>query len=183
VEQRLASTPRVAGQLAGLEREHEHLFSSFQEFSAKRLEAGVAADMERSQKGEKFRVLEDAVSENQATSPNRLIILAMSLVLGLGLGCALAVLAEASDRSFRDARTLQDRIGIPVLASVPEVLLASDFAAKRRKRMIQGVLAAGIAATTLTVSIAGNWYVNGLPGFVKALSGSDDPTAPPSRSE
>ena len=49
----------MAEQLSSLEREQEHRFQSFQDFSTRRLEAGVAASMERRQKGEKFRLLEE----------------------------------------------------------------------------------------------------------------------------
>ena len=178
VETRLSATPRVAEQLASLEREHDHLFNSYQDYSSKRLEASVAADMERRQKGEKFRVLEEAVAENQAASPNRPVILAMGIMLGLGLGFAIAVLLEASDRSYHDARSLQDSLGIPVLASVPKVMLASDFAAQRRRRAIQAVAAAAVTGAVVFASIAGNWYVNGPPGFVSNLvNGSGDVAA------
>ncbi len=57
---RLAATPRVAEQLDALEREYKNLAVSANAFSNKRLEAGVAANMERRQKGEQFRVLEPA---------------------------------------------------------------------------------------------------------------------------
>lgn len=174
IEARMAATPRVQEQLSALEREHEHLFNSFQDFSAKQLDASVAADMERRQKGEKFRVLEAAVAEREASSPNRPVILVMSLLLGLGLGFATALLVEASDRSFHDARSLQESLGIPVLASVPEVVLASDIAGKRRRRMINAVAAVAVAGAVLVVSLAGNWYVNGLPGFVDDLVGNQE---------
>jgi uncharacterized protein involved in exopolysaccharide biosynthesis len=81
VEARLADTPRVAERLASLEREHDHLFASYQDFSAKRLEAGVAADMERRQKGEKFRVLEQAIPESEPASPMPVLIAVPPVVL------------------------------------------------------------------------------------------------------
>ncbi|MAG32920.1 MAG: hypothetical protein CL908_18745 [Deltaproteobacteria bacterium] len=183
IEKRLEGTPRVAEQLVGLQRQYAHLSSSFQDYSAKRLEAAVAADMERRQKGERFRVLEEAVPEQQAASPNRPIIMIMSLMLGLGLGFAAAVLVEASDRSYHDARSLQDKLGIPVLASVPEVMLASDFASRRRRRVLNAFVAAAITGMVLVVSVAGNWYVNGLPGFIQELASDQGAQEAPADTE
>ena len=56
----MAGTPQVAETLDAMEREYKHLFESFQDFSNRRLEATVQADLERRQLGEQFRVLEAA---------------------------------------------------------------------------------------------------------------------------
>jgi polysaccharide chain length determinant protein (PEP-CTERM system associated) len=187
LETRMAETPKVAEQLASLEREHEHLFRSFQQYSAKRLEAGVAADMERRQKGEKFRVLEAAVPNAQPASPNRPVILALGLVLGVMVGGGLGLLAEVTDLSFHEPRSLQSRLGIPVLAAVPPVLLESDRALSRARR-VRGLFgAAVVASVVLVASLAGNWMVNGPPGPLAGLvragageavpAGADQPPA------
>lgn len=179
IEDRLAKTPQVQAQLSGLERDYEHLFGSFQDYSEKQLAASVAADMERRQQGERFRLLEEAVPAEELASPNRPVIILVGLIFGLGLGLAAALLAEANDRSFHDSRTLQDRLGIPVLASVPEVILASDRALARRKRFRTAILASIVTGTVLVVSVAGNWYVNGLPGVLQELRGGGETTAAP----
>lgn len=172
-EQRLAATPRVAETLGALEREHEHLSSQYREFSDKLQSASVAADMESRQKGEKFRLLERAFPPPDATSPNRPLIVALSLFLGLALGGGLAVLAEAADRSFRSGRVLQPAVGLPVLASIPRIVLESDRVAMRRRRLRQAVAAAAFVLVVLAGSVAGNWMVNGTPGAVKELFGGE----------
>jgi hypothetical protein len=172
LETRMAETPKVAEQLAALEREHQHLFGSYQQYSDKRLEARVAADMERRQKGEKFRVLEAAVASGQPASPNRPVILALGLVLGVMVGAGLGVLAEVTDLSFHDPRSLQSRLGIPVLAAVPQVLLESDRAVKRSRRVRNVLASAIVTSLVLVASVAGNWIVNGPPGpLARLLSG------------
>ncbi len=142
VEERLSRTPKVAEELAGLEREHEHLFDAYQEYSQKLLEAGVARDMESRQKGERFQVLEAAVPPTEATSPNRGLILAVGLLLGLALAGGYALAAEALDRSFHDPRRLQERFRLPVLVAIPAVVLASDELAARARRKRHALLAA-----------------------------------------
>lgn len=157
-EERLAKTPRVAEQLSGLQRMQEHLFESFQEFSKKGLEAGVARDMETRQKGEKFRVLEQAVSPPEPSSPNRPLILSIGLLLGLALAAAYGLGAEAMDASFHTPRRLQERLGLPVLAAIPSVVLPGDIAA-RRGRLFRGLALASVATVAVVVvSAAGYWW-------------------------
>jgi polysaccharide chain length determinant protein (PEP-CTERM system associated) len=160
VQQRLAETPRVAERLTALERDYEHLFKSFQEYSNKRLEAAVAANAERRQKGEKLRILESAVPPPEPTSPNRLLIVVVGLLLGVTLGGGVGVLLEATDASFHGARQLQAALRIPVLAQIPAIIMESDKVAQRRRRVIVTAATAGIVTVTLLGAAAGYWAVN-----------------------
>jgi polysaccharide chain length determinant protein (PEP-CTERM system associated) len=173
LEARMAETPKVAEQLAAYEREYQHLFDSYQQYSSKRLEAGVAADMERRQKGEKFRVLEAAIPMPEPASPNRPVIIVIGAVLGLLAGAGLGLLAEVTDLSFHDARSLQSRLGIPVLAAVPPVVLESDRLFARARRVRKAIGVAAVASLVLVASLAGNWIVNGPPGpLARLVSGA-----------
>jgi len=156
----LARTPRVAEQLAGLNREWDHLSRKHREFSDKRLQAGVAADVERRQKGEQFRVLESAVAPIEPTSPNRILIVAMGLVLGLALGGMTGMLVESADTSFHGARQMQAALRIPVLAAIPKIVLEPDRIAARRRTALQLALVAGVVALVLGASVAGYWWNN-----------------------
>jgi polysaccharide chain length determinant protein (PEP-CTERM system associated) len=178
VQQRLAETPRVAERLTALQRDYEHLFKSFQEYSAKRLEAGVAANAERRQKGEKLRILESAVAPPEPTSPDRLLIVVMGLLLGIALGGGAGVLLEATDSSFHSARPLQSALRLPVLAQIPAILMESDRLAQRRRRVIVTAATAGIVTVTLIGAAAGYWVVNVRGGDASAPAAAA-PAAPP----
>jgi polysaccharide chain length determinant protein (PEP-CTERM system associated) len=179
VEERLGKTPRVAEQLDGLNREYESLSVSFQDYSNKRLEATVAANMERRQKGEQFRVLEPAFRPSNPVSPNRPLIVVLGVLLGVFLGVGTAVLLEATNNSFHEARGLQENMRIPVLASIPGIVLKSDLAARRRRRFREAIAAAAVSGVVLVASAAGYVYVNA-PGL---WPGGDDEepavTSPP----
>jgi len=184
-EARLAATPRVAEQLAAFEREQLHLIKSYQEYSRKRLDANVSADMERRQKGEQFRVLEAAYPSPEAVSPNRPVIVLLGLVMGVGLGGVLAFLLEAADTSYKSSRTLQEQLRIPVLASIPAVLLDSDRMARRRMHVRRALAAAALTSIVLVASVVGNWTVNGLPGPLRTLieGQTEAEPAPPAAGE
>lgn len=180
IEGRLGATPRIAEQLAALEQESENLGLSLKSYSGKRLDATVASNMERRQKGEQFRVLERAFAPPNATSPNRPAIMLLGAIFGLSLGIGLAVLRELTDSSYHAARPLQSSLRIPVLASIPAILLEADRAARRRRSVREAVTATAVAATMLVLSAAGYVYVN-MPGLWRSEPSavSETPAATP----
>ncbi len=163
VEARLAETPTVAELLGALEREYRHLFSSYQEFSDKRLNASVQADLERRQLGEQFRVLEQAFEGLGPVSPNRILIVALGAIFGLALGAAIGVLLEALDPAVHDARGLQLALRIPVLASIPQIWLEADRARMRRRRLRAAFGTVALVGFALVGGAANYLWVNGSP--------------------
>jgi hypothetical protein len=179
VQALISATPAVTEQLDGLAREYEHLFSSFQDFSKRQLEASVQAQLERRQLGEQFRVIEAAFIAPEPSSPNRVVIIALGTVFGLFLGASLALLLEVRDRSPHDARQLQSRLELPVLATIPRIWLEGDRAVLRRQRLRTGVAAMGLVLFTLVGGAASYFWVNGVPGFLRPQSTETTPGAPP----
>jgi polysaccharide chain length determinant protein (PEP-CTERM system associated) len=159
-QQRLANTPRVAEQLDALEREYTQLGASFNDFSAKRLDAAVAANMERRQKGEQFRVLEPAYAPPAPTSPNRPLILALGAMLGIGVGFGLALLLDAADSSYRTPRQVQGALRIPVLTAIPSILLDADRLRMHRRNLRDAFAAVALAGLMLIGSATGYVLVN-----------------------
>jgi polysaccharide chain length determinant protein (PEP-CTERM system associated) len=177
VEALLAGTPRVAEQLDALEREYKHLFESYQDFSNRRLEATIQAQLERRQLGEQFRVLESAVAPPKPASPNRPLIVMLGIFFGLALGGALGVLLEAADSTLHSARQLQAALQVPVLSSIPRIWLESDRAAERRRRLLTAFATAGVVVFALLGGAANYAWVNGMPGRGEAAA-DERPGAP-----
>jgi polysaccharide chain length determinant protein (PEP-CTERM system associated) len=175
---RLAATPRVAEQLDALEREYKNLSANANEFSNKRLEAGVTANMERRQKGEQFRVLEPAYAPPEPTSPNRPLIMMLGLLFGIAAGAGLALLLEVMDSSYHDPRSLQAALRLPVLASIPAILLDADRMRIRRRNLREAFAAVAVTGFVLTGALAGYLYVN-KPNLFRNQSEQTAPTPPP----
>jgi polysaccharide chain length determinant protein (PEP-CTERM system associated) len=159
-QERLANTPRVAEQLDALQREYGQLGDSFKNMSDKRLDAAVAANMERRQKGEQFRVLEPAYAPPDPTSPNRPVIIALGFMLGIGAAAGLALLLDASDSSYHDSRQLQSTLRIPVLTAIPSILLDPDRMRIRRRNIRDAFAAMVVSGAVLASSAAGYVFVN-----------------------
>jgi polysaccharide chain length determinant protein (PEP-CTERM system associated) len=163
IQSQLAGTPAVAEQLDVLNRQYEHLFDTFQDFSRRHNEATVTAQLERRQLGEQFRVLEQAFVAPEPSAPNRILIMALGAVFGLMIGGAVGSLLEAVDTSPHDARQLQTRVQLPVLASIPEIWLESDRVDQRRARVRASLATVGLVMFALVGGAANYFWVNGAP--------------------
>jgi hypothetical protein len=128
----------------------------------------VQANLERRQLGEKFRILEAAYKPFDVSWPNRLLMLPMGLVVGVALGLALAVVLEALDGSFYNARDLQKIAKLPVLATIPSIVSEVDLLASRMELRRNLLLAGTAVVFTLFASGATYWWVNGLPGWISS---------------
>lgn len=174
----IAATPTVAEQLDVLKREYEHMFNTFQDFSKRNTEATVQAQLERRQLGEQFRVLEPAFEAPEPTAPNRALIMVLGVVFALMIAGGTGIVLEALDTSAHDARQLQSRLQLPVLASIPRIWLESDRLRQRRRRVRVAFATAGVIVFAL-VGGAGNYvWVNGLPRFLSAVTTSPQAPAP-----
>ena len=176
-QQLLNETPRVAERLDALEREYRHLFESYQDFSNRRLEAGLQANLERRQLGEQFRVLEAAFLAPEPAAPNRIVIIVIGVIFGLALGGGLGIVVEAADASIHEARQLQASLNIPVLASIPRIWFESDRLKQRRARLRSAAATAALVVFALAGGAANYWWVNGArPG--PSLAGAEETAEP-----
>ena len=157
----MASTPEVAETLDAMEREYQHLFESFQDFSNRRLEASVQADLERRQLGEQFRVLEAAFLAPEPSSPNRPVIVIIGIIFGLAMGAGIGIVLEAADASIHNARQLQASFDLPVLVAIPEIWLESDRMRLRRSRIKGALATVALVAFALVGGAANYAWVNG----------------------
>src|SRR5262249_58907901 len=90
-------------------------------------EAQLAESMEQRQKGEQFRILDQAVASSQPAAPNRPRLLMMVLASAVGLALAAAVLAEHLHTSFHDVDQLRAFSNVPVLVSIPRIVTPPDI--------------------------------------------------------
>ena len=157
----IGDTPSVAEKLDSLNRDYEHLFASFQDFSNRHQEAMVQAQLERRQLGEQFRVLEAAFEAPKPSAPNRPLIMLLGAIFGIGIGFGAALVMEATDTSVHDPRRLQAQLQLPVLASIPQIWLEADRVALRRKRLRTAAATAAAVSFALVGGAASYLWVNG----------------------
>jgi hypothetical protein len=169
-EARIENTPRVAAGLTLLEDRHATIGREIRDLQAKANRADIARSMETKQKGEKFRVIETAEPPGSPERPNRPLIFAIGVVLGIFSGIALIVVREVSDPRLYTLDELTETLQMPVLASVSRIRLPAEIAEARARLRRLGLASA--VGVMLVVGAAAVFY------FVQSTD-SDLPVANP----
>ena len=129
---RVEGTPARETELIGLTRDYETLQSLYTSLLAKKEESVVAANLERRQVGEQFRVLDPARVPEQPHSPNRTRINLLGVVAGLVIGLGLAAFIEYRDATVKTEDDILTCLALPMLAAIP--VLAVEVQASSRHR-------------------------------------------------
>ena len=118
-EQRVEQTPSREQDVMILMRDYENMQKNYQALLDKRLNAHVAENLEKRQKGEQFRVLDPANLPQTLDKPDRLLIMALGLLGGCGLGLGLAIGLDRVNPTFKRREEVETLPGIRVLAAIP----------------------------------------------------------------
>lgn len=118
---RVEKTSQVELQLKDLERDYETVRERYHNLLAKKLNAQMAEELEKRQKGEQFRVVDPAIAPKEPFSPDINKIMLMAFVLGLGLGGGSAYLRETLDPAFYTPKEVEDYLDTNVVVSLPIV--------------------------------------------------------------
>lgn len=117
----IEATPRVEEFYRTLISERDNLQHKYSELRQKHMQAQVAQGLEKNQQGERFSLIEPPLLPEKPSKPNRLAIILIGLVLGLGAGVGTAAMLEFSDQSIRTPGALSQLTSIPVLVTIPEI--------------------------------------------------------------
>jgi len=162
--QRLEAVPSRESELAQLTRDYETIQDSYRKLLAKSQDAKVAADLERRQIGQQFRIIDSARLPEAPFSPNRLRLNVMGAGVGLALGLALIALLEYRDSSFHSRDDIVTVLALPVLAVVPKMITTGERRRTKRRRVM--ALAAS-AALVLVAAAVTAWRLRLLDAWVR----------------
>lgn len=118
-DRRTALAPQASYELAMVEREYENLRRQYQEMRENQLDAQVATNLQVEDKGERFSVVDDPSLPHQPIGPSRLILLAVGIIGGLGIGAILAVGYEFLRGTIHGETTLARITGAPPFGIIP----------------------------------------------------------------
>lgn len=106
-------------EMLALERDYANMQANYQNILEKRLNARISENLEKRQKGERFRILDPANLPNTPEGPDRIIIVLAGLVMGLGLGYGFAFVIDQWNPTFRRSEEAEVSLGFPILATIP----------------------------------------------------------------
>jgi polysaccharide chain length determinant protein (PEP-CTERM system associated) len=168
-QRRVENTPKLEQELLSLKRDYENTQKTYDSLLDRKQEAEVAANMERQQKGEQFRILDPARLPDKPQSPDMRKLFLMCVMAGLGLGGGLIFLLEFLDKSVKKLESVPQKLGIPLLVAVPKIDHPRDVRRRRLNNLFS--LAAAVVCMALMALFAAVSVLN-MPGpteFVKKV--------------
>jgi len=119
----------------------------------------TVSDDRHAQRGElraaQFRILDPAIPSERPVVPNRVRLGVVGLVLAAGMAVAVAVLTEWLDTSFHTAEDLQGFTRVPILASIPWIVMPGNTG----RRLRQLGLAGAAVGLSLVLMVGAAYYV------------------------
>jgi polysaccharide chain length determinant protein (PEP-CTERM system associated) len=159
LQARVNNAPVRAIELSRVSRGYEITLKKYQDLLAKSLESDLSENMEKSKKGEQFRVLDPANLPLRPARPNRLMIVLVGLASGLAAGVALAFLWDNLDTSFKRGEEISAYVNLPVFVTIPALITRDSVLEQRRTQGFLVMASIGILAVgVVCVRILGPMY-------------------------
>lgn len=117
LKQKSVETSQASVRLRELEREADASRAVYQAFLTRARETGEQQSIDNTN----ARVISRATPPRDKSWPPRLLLLAVALFGGLGLGAGAGLMREYFDESIHSRRALAGLTGLPVLAVTPEL--------------------------------------------------------------
>jgi uncharacterized protein involved in exopolysaccharide biosynthesis len=160
-QRKIDAVPGRESELVELTRDYEILRKTYDSLLTKREDSKLAANLERRQIGEQFRILDPAsLPVSPDNQRDRLLFTFSGAVAGLLLGLGLAGFLEYRDTSFKREDDVVRLLTLPVLALVP--VMASD---KEQRVLHRRRLALDAVAVIVLVGAIGPVVVWGFTQF------------------
>jgi polysaccharide chain length determinant protein (PEP-CTERM system associated) len=160
---RVETTPALESELTELMRDYSTLQEQYTTLLRKSEESKIAANLERRQIGEQFKIIDAARLPERPISPDRLRMNLMGLLAGLGFGLVLAAFLEYRDTTLKTDNDVTVSLALPVLAVIPMMISDSE----RRRYTKRRRLAVSSVASLLAVAAVVIWRFDLLKAWVR----------------
>jgi protein tyrosine kinase modulator len=151
-QRKVEAVPKRESELVELTRDYDVLKKTYDSLLSKREESQLAANLERRQIGEQFRILDPAsLPERAANQSTRLGFSFGPAIIGLVFGVLLAGFLEYRDSSFSHESDVTRVLNLPVLALVPVVASNAEKRGARVRRILVDV--AGVATVLGSLAV------------------------------
>jgi len=122
---RIDNAPLRESELAALTRDHEDTKKLYSSLTSRQQEAEMAANLQREDLGDRFRVIEPAQLPEKPFGQSRRNALLFALALAVGISVSLGAFVEYRDDSLRSEADVSASLRLPVLAAIPELSQAT----------------------------------------------------------
>jgi polysaccharide chain length determinant protein (PEP-CTERM system associated) len=140
--------PGLLAEYANLDRDYNVLRKNYEELLSRLQSANIAQAADTQADKVKLQIIDPPQVSRLPVAPNRPLLVALVLVLGVGAGIALPVLMGQLDRSFASVEELRS-MGVPVLGAI------SLLGAPPRRERIMAAIRFSAAVLLLFATFAG----------------------------
>jgi polysaccharide chain length determinant protein (PEP-CTERM system associated) len=177
------ATPGNAIQLSEMERDYANTQQQYNTMTERFAAAQTREEVERTGKGGRITIIENAVVPPDPYSPNRPLIAGASVGLGLLLGLGVIFLMEMLNRSIRRPVEIERKLGLTPIATLPYIRTSRELLVRRSA--IMAALFVSVVGIPLALWAAHTFYLpmdllvdralekTGLAGLLDSLSQSE----------
>ncbi|MBS1229922.1 MAG: polysaccharide chain length determinant protein locus subfamily [Proteobacteria bacterium] len=135
--------PQIEAEFTQLNRDYDINKKNYESLVTRRESATMSGDMDASTAGVDFRLIDPPRVSPKPVSPNRLLLIPLTLVVALAAGFLVAFAGSAIRPIFFDARLLREACGLPILGTVSRIVNEGERirARKELKRFIAALAA------------------------------------------
>lgn len=120
----MKTAPQIEAEFAQLNRDYEINKRNYNDLVARRESASLSGDLDTATGVADFRLIDPPRVSPKPVAPNRLLLLPLALLAGLGAGLGLAFIASQLRPVFYDGLSLRSAVGLPLLGVVTFVPVA-----------------------------------------------------------
>lgn len=125
--------PGVAAEMARINRDYDVLKNQYDKMLQDREQIKLRGQVETETDSVKFRVIDPPSSPRSPAAPNRPLLLAMVLFVGIGGGVGTAFAMGQLQTSYPTSARLEKASGLPVIGSVSQILTSGQRAIRQKK--------------------------------------------------
>ena len=146
---RLNMAPVMEQQFADITRDYDQSKADYESLLKKKNESEMSTDLEKTQQGEHFRMLDPPNLPVKPYKPNRLQLCGLGLVVGLFFGAGFAMAKERLSGKIYSEREIKKLVPFDVIAEIPPIESLQEQSSRRRSAWIAGAAAVVIAGFIL----------------------------------
>jgi len=155
-QQWIDAAPIREAEWNALTRDYTELRRNYDQLVSQNLQAQSAENLERDQKGSKFKIVDPARLPTKPFSPNFFKIFLIALATGLALGIVSLFVLDFIDTSFKDVDEVEEYIGVPVICAIPIIEKETEIKKEKYVSRIR-VSVVAMYGTVLLIAIGIMW--------------------------
>ena len=140
LEDAISRTPSNAITLQGLQRDYDNIRDQYDSAVSRLAQASMGERIEVSARGQRITLIEPAPVPTSPASPNRTMIAAGGIGLGLALAASFFFLMELLNSTVRRPTEITDKLGITPLAVLPYMESKTERLLRRTARVTAALI-------------------------------------------